>query len=76
MSERVQELVEQAKNAVPAGVEVDRWIEIYNENLVRLVIDQCINIIYNQEHIPEGYFYPKSSITHEAAIRKHFNLYK
>ena len=76
MNERIQELAEQAKNAVPVGVEVDRWIEIYNENLVRLVIDQCVNIIYNQEHIPHGYFYAKNSNTHEAAIRKHFNLYK
>jgi|LakMenEpi03Aug12_release.lakeMendotaPanAssembly.Ray.scaffolds.fasta_scaffold4423431_2 hypothetical protein len=72
----IEKLADQAKNNVPEGIEVTRWIEIYNENLVRLVIDQCIDIIYNQEHIPSEFFYAKSARQHEYAIRNYFNLQK
>ena len=43
MNQRVQELAEQAKNKVPAGLEVSRWIEVYNEELARLIIQECIS---------------------------------
>ncbi len=74
MNERIQELAEQAKKLVPAGLIVDKWIECYNEELAKLIIDDCIEIIYNQERLPQGFIMPKSTATYELAIRNHFGI--
>ena len=44
-SELIRQLSETAKSRVPAGLEVDAWIDRYNEALVELVIQECIDII-------------------------------
>jgi hypothetical protein len=42
-------LVESAKNAMPAGMTPDKWIEMYNERLVELVVRECIGIAKSWE---------------------------
>jgi len=37
-------LVESAKNAMPAGMTPDKWIEMYNERLVELVVRECADV--------------------------------
>jgi hypothetical protein len=58
-SELIRQLSETAKSRVPAGLEVDAWIDRYIEALVELVIQECIDII------PWEY---------EAEIKQHFGV--
>lgn len=44
------------------------------ERLARLVIEDCIRIIHEQERIPEQFFYPKSANQHELAIKNYFGF--
>lgn len=74
MNSRIQELAAQAKTQVSAGLGVDAWIEQYNAILGRLIIDDCVKIIYKQERIPKEFFYAKPAHVHELAIRQHFGI--
>lgn len=74
MSDRIQELAAEAKSQVPAGLAVDAWIESYNRILTRLIINDCIKIMHEQERIPAGFLYPKAVHQHELAIREHFGV--
>lgn len=74
MNSRIQELAEQAKSQVPAGLAVDAWIKQYNEILGRLIIDDCVKIIHEQERIPKEFFYSKPAHIHELAIRQYFGV--
>ena len=74
MNERIQELSEQAKAAVPAGLVVDKWIQRYNEEYARLIIEECIQLMHEQETIPAGNLYSKPTHIHELAIKQHFGV--
>jgi len=51
MNERIQELAAAAKQKVPSGLDVPRWIEVYNEELARLVVQECIAVVQpTEEH--------------------------
>lgn len=45
MNERIQALAEQAKANVPAGLVVDKWIECYNEEYARLIVQECAKFL-------------------------------
>lgn len=74
MSHLIQQLAEQAKNDVPKGISPDIWIQQYNEILGRLIIDECVKVIHQQDRIPKEFFYPKGADIHELAIRTHFGV--
>lgn len=74
MNSKIQELASQAKSEVPAGLDVTTWIEIYNEKLSKLIISECVKVMHQQERIPQGFFYSKSAVIHELAIKEYFNL--
>jgi hypothetical protein len=75
MSELIQKLAEQAKAEVPKGILApDLWIEKYNEILGRLIIQECVTVMHEQERIPAGFFYSKPTHVHELAIRQHFGV--
>lgn len=74
MNQRIQELAEQAKKQVPAGLEVSKWIAVYNEELARLVIDECIEVIHQQERKPKEFIMPKSAFAYQLAIHDHFGI--
>ena len=44
MNDRIQELAAEAKKSVPAGLEVDRWIECYNEIFAKLIVRECVAV--------------------------------
>ena len=53
MNKRIQELAEKAKLSVPHGIMgVDKWIEAYNEELAKLVVQECVSIV---EGLSPGY---------------------
>jgi hypothetical protein len=75
MSELIQRLANQARAEVPKGILApDLWIEQYNLILGRLIIQECVTVLHEQERIPEGFFYAKSADIHESAIRQHFGV--
>jgi hypothetical protein len=52
MSDLIQQLAEQARASVPAGLVVSEWIEVYNVKLGQLVVQECVNIV---ENLSPGY---------------------
>jgi thiaminase len=52
MNNMIQQLAEQAKQSVPAGLVVSEWIEVYNQKLVELVVQECISTV---EGMSPGY---------------------
>lgn len=74
MSELIQKLANQARTEVPAGLAPDVWIENYNAILGRLIIQQCVTVMHEQERIPVGFLYPKSAHVHALEIKKHFGV--
>ena len=44
------------------------------EMLAKIIIDECIQVVHNQERIPEGFFYAKPAHVHELAIKQHFGI--
>ena len=74
MSELIQILADKAKTQVPPGLDVAVWIKHYNEILGRLIIDECVKVMHEQERIPAGFFYAKGATMHELAIKHHFGV--
>jgi hypothetical protein len=75
MSDLIQQLADQARAEVPKGILApDLWIEQYNLILGRLIIDECVKVMHEQERIPAGFFYSKPAHVHELAIRQHFGV--
>ena len=74
MTNRIQQIAEQAKKQVPAGLLVDQWIAKYNEIFARLIIDECVMLIHLQDRIPKEFFYAKPAFIHEGAIKRHFGI--
>jgi hypothetical protein len=75
MSGLIQKIAEQAKAEVPKGILApDLWIEKYNEILGRLIIQECVTVMHEQERIPAGFLYAKSAETHKLAIQQHFGV--
>ena len=72
---RIQALADQAKESVPRGILApDLWIQEYNRIFAELIIQNCINIIHEQDRIPKEFFYPKSAHQHELAIKDYFGI--
>lgn len=74
MTARIQALAAEAKSLVPTGLDVVTWIEQYNTILGRLIVNDCVKILHEQEKIPAGFLYPKSAHIQELAIRQHFGV--
>jgi len=75
MNPRVQELAEQAKSNMPAGLVVERWIELYNQEFARLIVRECVKVMYDnaidRQVLPDI----EQTPTHYAtAILEHFRV--
>lgn len=44
------------------------------QKFAELIIDQCIEIIYNVEKTPPGYIQPKNASIYEHALREQFGV--
>lgn len=71
MNTRIQELAKQAKESVPAGLVVDKWIERYNEEYARLIVQECISQCWTVSELES-----KGFVVSECAkrIRNHFGV--
>jgi hypothetical protein len=66
MNKLIQECAEEAKKKVPLGLGVDRWVEVYNEELARLIIQECISACATDRL--------GKSVGAEDLIRQHFGI--
>lgn len=58
MNERIKSLAGRAKESVPQGIlDVDKWIETYNEKFARLVVKECADIARKYDGITVGQGY-------------------
>lgn len=75
MSELIQQLADQARVLVPKDtLATDLWIKQYNAILGRLIIEECVAVLHEQEKIPAGFLAAKSANTHRLAIQQHFGI--
>ena len=46
MNKQIQELAEQSKISVPAGLPVTEWIAEYNQIFAELIIQECVDNLF------------------------------
>lgn len=75
MTDRIKEISNKAKELVPKGIlNVEQWIDSYNQILSKLLIEECVKIMHEQERIPAGFYYAKSASIHALVIKKYFGV--
>ena len=75
MTDRIQELAAEAKNKVPAGLEVSQWIEVYNTELAKLVIEDICDLISNNEfNLLPTHMHRMSAYAEVEMIKQHFGV--
>lgn len=77
MNEQIQKLAITAKESVPQGtLEVDKWIETYNEKFAELIVRECVDVIdgmrFTNEGPSEGAAYQRTLCG--VAIKEYFGL--
>jgi len=73
MNPRIQQLAEQAKANMPAGLVVERWIELYNQEFARLIVRECVKVMYDNaidRQVPPDI--ERTPTHYAAAILEHF----
>jgi len=64
MSNRIQELADQARASIPAGtLGVDEWIVAYNQKFAELIIQDCMDVV-------DGYTKTRTFETHYDAVEQ------
>lgn len=53
MNNLIEELVEQAKKSVPAGLAPEQWLEVYHTKFAELIVKECYEECKGQM-LPEG----------------------
>jgi len=75
MHEIVHQLAEQAKSAIPLGIEVDEWIKQYNHNFARLIVlecaETCLRMQLGNQYTPEEMLFQTK---YRNLIKKHFGV--
>jgi hypothetical protein len=54
--------------------EMDSYDHAAIEQYGKLIVNECIKVVHQQDRIPEGFFYPKGAAVHELAIKQHFGI--
>jgi hypothetical protein len=52
MNKQIQDLVEQAKASVPAGLTVGQWLDAYNQLFAESIVRKCAEIAQREDHDP------------------------
>ena len=75
MNSKIQQLAEQAKSNMPAGLVVERWIELYNQEFARLIVRECVKVMYdNAIHRQVPPDIERTPTHYAAAILEHFRI--
>lgn len=68
----IEQLSIEAKDVIPAGLTVEQWIEQYNNNLCRLIVNICAEIADKEQDNSVGCGYITK--TKGMLIKQHFGL--
>jgi len=68
MNELVKDLLKQSTYDILGVPQVDQ------KKFTKLIVQECIKVIYQQERVPKEFFYAKGANQHESAIKKHFGV--
>lgn len=68
MNEQFQKLLKEATYDVLGVKQVDQ------KQFAKLIINECIKVVHQQDRIPKEFFYPKGADIHELAIKQHFGI--
>jgi hypothetical protein len=74
---RIQELVDQAKKSVPAGLDPARWLEVYHEKFAELIIKEYTNVLKDSlaNYDTRAMFHPQEIVEHATRlINRHFGV--
>lgn len=66
-AELIQRLVDQAKQSVPAGLDVTTWVDVYNAKFAELIVRECIVTLHRRG--VEGF-----GIVEERMLKQHFGV--
>ncbi len=75
MNERIKTLAEIAKTKVPPGLLVERWIECYNQEFAKLIVHECVSVMYDnaiERKVPPDI--EKTPTQYAIAILEHFGV--
>lgn len=65
----IKNLSDQAKQSIPVGIiGVEQWIDLYNEQFARLILEQCFDIC------DQGAATQTTSLGAASLIKQHFDL--
>ncbi len=73
MNKLIKSLSDQAKQKVPQGLFVDQWIERYNEEFAKLIVQECVKTMYDDaiaRQVPPDI--EKTPTYYAKAILEHF----
>lgn len=73
MNERILELARIASGKETVGAsDMGDWG--VTEIFAKLIVYECVTILYEQERKSPGNWAPQHALTHEYAIKKHFGM--
>jgi hypothetical protein len=68
MNELVKKLLKESTYEILGVPQVDQ------SKFTKLIIEECVKLMHEQDRIPEGFFYAKSANAHELVIKRHFGF--
>jgi len=76
MNELIKKLGEEAKNKVPHGLNVENWVNNYNEQYAKLIAEHCISMIRKQmsNEAQTDFVYNAMLVSVIANIYNEFNI--
>ncbi len=75
MNQRIKTLAEIAKSKVPPGLFVNNWIDQYNEEFAKLIVQEAVSVMYTnaiEREVPPDI--EKTPMHYAIAILKHFEI--
>jgi len=73
MNENIKQLADQAKDSIPRGtLSVDQWIEQYNNQLAKLIVEESALVADREEKNPAGCGWITKTVGDR--IKQHFGV--
>ena len=74
---KIQELVDQAKKSVPAGLAPAEWLEVYHEKFAKLIVKEYTDVLKDSlaNYDSRAMFHPREIVEYATrSISKHFGV--
>lgn len=74
MNELIRKLEKQCWDHRVDGVLIDGHLHFDAKKFAELIVRECIEVMHQQEKIPEGFLYAKGADVHGLAMLNHFGI--